>query len=468
MKEDILASGQKFHFIGIGGAGMSGIAKVLLEMGEAVSGSDLKESRHTAALADLGATVSIGHDAANLGDAGVVVISSAIPETNPELTAARERGLNVMPRARMLAQICRQKPGAVAVGGTHGKTTTTSMTALILDKAGLSPTFLIGGELNDIGGNAKYGDGESCVVEADESDGSLVYLAPKYAIVTNIDSDHLDYHGTFDNLVALFSVWLSKLPADGKAIVLGDGSPAEEAARTAGCSFITFGRSDANDLSFSGAVFDEFGSQFSVHDNRQGRSWRLSLRIPGEHNILNALAALAASQCLGLEIGEAGNILAGFSGVKRRFQLVGRGREVAVVDDYAHHPTEVTATLAAAGQGGWNRVICVFQPHRFTRTKLLSGQFGGAFGAADITVMTDIYNAGEMPIPGVNGKLLVDEILAFRPRSRVTYIPDKMEIKDYLLSIVRPGDIVLTVGAGDIWTVGVDLFEQLKEAGSLT
>jgi len=447
---------------------MSGIAKVLLEMGETVSGSDLKESRYTGALADLGATITIGHDPANLGDAGVVVISSAIPETNPELAAARERGLTILARARMLARICRQKPGAIAVAGTHGKTTTTSMTALILDRAGLRPTFLIGGELNDIGSNARYGEGDSCVVEADESDGSLVYLEPKYAIVTNIDSDHLDYHQTFDNLVTLFEGWLSKLPADGKAIVLGDGSPAEGAAKAAGCSYITFGRSAANDLSFSNAVFNQFGSEFDVNDNRLGRSWRLRLRTPGEHNILNALAALAVSDCLGLDIGAAGDILADFSGVKRRFQLVGQGREVSVVDDYAHHPTEVTATLSAAGQGGWGRVICVFQPHRFTRTKLLSGQFGGAFADADITIMTDVYNAGEIPIPGVSGKLLVDEILARRPRSRVTYIPDKAEIKDYLLSVVRPGDIVLTVGAGDIWTVGRDLFEQLKETGSVT
>lgn len=448
---------------------MSGIAKVLIEMGETVSGSDLKESRYTRVLADLGAEIAIGHKESNLGDAGIVVISSAIPETNPELAAARDRGLPVMARAQMLARICHQKPGGIAVAGTHGKTTTTSMVALMLEKAGLNPTYLIGGELNDVGSNAKYGSGDACVVEADESDGSLVYLAPKYAIITNIDSDHLDFHGTFANLAALFEGWLAKLPADGKAIVLGDGSPAEVAAKASGCAFVTFGRFPDNDISFDEAVFSEFGSEFTVHDNRSGRDMRMKLGIPGEHNILNALAALATVMLLEVEsktaeeyFDEAGASLADFSGVKRRFQHIGQWGNVDVVDDYGHHPTEVMATLAAAGRGGWRRVICVFQPHRYTRTKLMSGQFGEAFEDADITIMTDVYNAGETPIPGVSGKLLVDEILARRPRSRVTYLPDKANIKDYLLSVVKPGDIVLTVGAGDIWTVGQELCEQLK------
>jgi len=329
----------------------------------------------------------------------------------------------------------------------------------------LGSTFLIGAELNDIGSNAQYGPGDTCVVEADESDGSLVYLEPRYAVVTNIDSDHLDYHRTFENLVGLFEGWLAKLPSDGKAIVLGDGSTAEKAAKAAGCPCTTFGRADNNDFYFSDTAFSELGSEFTLHDNRQGRTWRLKLQVPGEHNILNALAALAVVESLGLDIDTAGRDLASFSGVKRRFQLVGQGREVAVVDDYAHHPTEVAATLRAAGNGGWNRVICVFQPHRFSRTKLLSNQFGGAFGDADITVLTDVYDAGELPIPGITGKLLVDEILAHRPHSRVAYIPNKVEIRDYLLSIVRPGDLVLTVGAGDIWTIGQDLFEHLKGAG---
>ena len=460
-----MTPGTRIHFIGIGGAGMSGIAKVLLEMGFKVGGSDLKESRYTRALDELGADIAIGHRAENLGDADAVVISAAIPENNPELKAARKRGLTVVARAQMLAQICRQKPHAVAIAGTHGKTTTTSLTALILASAGLDPAFLIGGELNDIGSNAKSGRGEICVVEADESDGSLVYLKPKFAVVTNIDTDHLDYHQTFENLVSLFEGWLAKLPPGGAAVVLGDGSMAEATARSSGCPHITFGRGETNDLFYTDAVFDSFGSEFTLHDSGLGVSWRVKLRIPGEHNILNALAALGVARALNLDIGAAAAALSEFGGVKRRFQLVGRGRDIAVIDDYAHHPTEVTATLKAAVGGDWKRVICVFQPHRFSRTKLLSTQFGAAFAGADLTIMTDVYNAGEMPIPGVSGKLLVDEILSYRPYSRVAYIPNKLEIKDYLLSIVRPGDVVLTVGAGDIWTVGQDLCDHLKEAG---
>ena len=456
---------QRFHFIGIGGAGMSGIAKVLLEMGAKVSGSDLKESRYTRVLSDLGAGITIGHAPENVAGADVVVISSAIPESNQELREARALTLPVLARAEMLAAICRRKPEAIAIGGTHGKTTTTSMTALIMEKAGLDSTFLIGGELNDIGSNAKYGRGDFCVVEADESDGSLVHLRPKYAVITNIDTDHLDHHGSFEKLIELFQGWLASMAPDAVAVVWGDGSPAELAAKASGRDYITFGRGDANDIFFSDAVFKGMESEFVLHDHRTGAKRPVNLRVPGEHNILNALAALTVAQAAGVDIEQAGRSLAAFSGVKRRFQLIGQGRDIEIIDDYAHHPTEVLATLKAAAGGAWKRVICVFQPHRYSRTKLLAGQFGDAFVDADVTIMTDVYDAGEIPLPGVSGKVLIDEILSHRPRSRVAYIPNKLEIKDYLLTIVEPGDVVLTVGAGDIWTVGRDLFENLKEVG---
>ena len=281
---------------------MSAIAKVLLEMGATVSGSDLKDSRYTRSLADLGAEIFIGHDPQNLSNAAVVVISSAIPEYNTELRAARERGLCVVARAQMLAELCREKKNCVAVGGTHGKTTTTSMTALILEQAGLEPTFLVGGELNDIGSNAKYGKGDICLVEADESDGSLIHLRPKNAVITNIDRDHLDFHKSFANLISLFERWISSLPADGLAIVLGDGSVAEKAAKATGKNCVTFGAGDENDLSFSSVTYSDFGSEFTIADHRTGASAVVRLRVPGEHNIFNAMAALAAAQAAGIEL----------------------------------------------------------------------------------------------------------------------------------------------------------------------
>ncbi|HEB13197.1 MAG TPA: UDP-N-acetylmuramate--L-alanine ligase [Actinobacteria bacterium] len=463
MNLDKLSKSERIHFIGIGGAGMSAIAKVLIEMGYQVSGSDMKESRYTRALTELGADISISHHERNLKDAGLVVISSAIPERNSELKWARSEKIPVLARAQMLNEVCAKKDPTIAIAGTHGKTTTTSMTALILDRVGLDPTFLIGGELNDIGSNARNGSGGVCVVEADESDGSLIYLNPKYAVITNIDTDHLDHYDTFDQLMELFGDWLGALPEDGKAIVMGDGSFAEMAAKSSGCEYITFGREETNDIYFSDPVFEDFASEFTVHDREKGRKWRIKLNVPGEHNILNALAALTVARSVQVDIGKASQVLSEFSGVKRRFQLVGRSGEVSIIDDYAHHPTEVIATLEAARNGGWKRIICIFQPHRFSRTKLLHSQFGPAFANADIIVMTDIYNAGELPVPGVTGKLLVDEVLSHQPHSRVAYIPNKLEIRDYVLSIVQPGDVVLTLGAGDIWSIGLDVFEYLRD-----
>ena len=462
MKMDQLPKTKRIHFIGIGGAGMSAIAKVLIEMGHQVSGSDLKESRYTKVLSEMGANITIGHDEKNSMGAEWVVISSAIPERNPELKLARKENIKVLARAQMLNQICSQKNKTIAIAGTHGKTTTTSMTALILERANLDPTFLIGGELNDIGSNAKYGSGEICLVEADESDGSLVYLKPELAVVTNIDSDHLDYHLTFEKLVALFQDWLAALGSSGKAIILGDGSPAEKAARESGSEYITFGRSSENNIYYDDVISKDFESEFTVYDKDRGKDWRVRLSVPGEHNILNSMAALAVAKSLDLDLEKAAQSLSEFKGVKRRFQLIGAVGGISIIDDYAHHPTEVMATLKAARGGQWKRVICIFQPHRFSRTKQLHEQFGEAFGDADITVMTDIYNAGELPIPGVTGKLLVDEILKHNPRSRLAYIPNKSEIRDYILSILRPGDALMTLGAGDVWDIGVNVHENLK------
>lgn len=444
---------------------MSAIAKVLLEMGVEVSGSDLKESRYTRSLADQGARIAIGHDPENLPNTGVVVISTAIPDYNPELRAAEERSLTVVKRARMLGEILRRQTVSIAVGGTHGKTTTTSMIAHIVDRAGLDPTFLIGGELNDIGSNARYGAGELCVVEADESDGSLVHLEPDIAVVTNIDRDHLDFHKSFVNLTTLFKEWLRVLPQGGKAVVCGDGSAAEAAAIAAECNYVTFGREADNDLRFLKASFSGFGSAFEVVVRESGETVAGELSVPGEHNVLNAMAALTVAKEIGIDLSTAAPLLKDFRGAQRRFQLVGEAAGVAVVDDYAHHPTEVAVTIDAARRSGHDRVICVFQPHRFSRTQLLSADFGAAFKDADLVVLTNIYNAGEQPIPGVSGKLLVDEVLKTRSHVPVSYIPDKYELVDYLRSVSRPGDLVLMMGAGDIGGIGHDLVARLRGGG---
>ncbi len=453
------------HFIGIGGAGMSAIAKVLLEMGVAVSGSDLKESRYTRSLVAAGAAIAIGHGAENLPEAGVVVISSAIPEYNLELRAAHERGLHIVRRAEMLGEILSNHQVGIAVGGTHGKTTTTSMIAHILDRVGLDPTFLIGGELNDSGSNARHGGGRFCVVEADESDGSLVHLKPMIAVVTNIDRDHLDYHKSFENLTALFKQWLTDLPEDGRAVVSGDGSIAETIAVAAAPAYRTFGKEAHNDLALLSMTLSGFGSNFEVAAATGGERVTVRLEVPGEHNIQNALAALSVVCEVGVDLQAAAGALADFQGARRRFQLLGEGGGVAVIDDYAHHPTEVAATIAAGRASGRQRVICVFQPHRFTRTQLLAEEFGEALAAADQVILTNIYNAGEEPIPGVSGKLVVDEVLRRHPRIPVAYIPERSELADYLGARVRPGDLVIMMGAGDIGGVGHELAERLKGAG---
>ncbi len=456
---------EKIYFIGIGGAGMSGIAKVLLEMGYDVAGSDLKAGRYTESLVELGADVSIGHDPANLVEGSTIVISSAIPDYNVELRAAKDRGFKILARAEMLGRVCAEKPESVAVAGTHGKTTTTSMIALVLERAGVDPTILVGGELNDIGSNAKYGRGDISVVEADESDGSLVHLFPSLAVITNIDADHLDFHDSLDALKSLFEQWLRDLPSGAKAVVLGDGSSAAIAAKRSGREHLTFGRGPENDLRFDEPEFHQFGSVSKVHRGRDGVQVDLGLQVPGLHNVLNAMAALLVADSLGLDLVESAKTLGDFTGAKRRFQLVGEAGDVMVFDDYAHHPTEVAATIDAAKNAGRARVICVFQPHRFTRTKMLSSEFGAAFDNADHVVLTSIYNAGEEPIPGVSGKLIVDEILANNPTRKVSYIPDKGDLTDYLTANVRAGDVVMVMGAGDIGGVCPDLIEHLREPG---
>ncbi|HWS80805.1 MAG TPA: UDP-N-acetylmuramate--L-alanine ligase [Rubrobacter sp.] len=449
------------HMIGIGGAGMSGIAEVLARRGHSVTGSDLKESPYTRRLREAGVTVYIGHAPDQVGDADRVVISTAIPTTNPELLQARRRSIPVIPRAAALAWIL-QGGRSVAVAGTHGKTTTTSMTAHVLEALGESPTALIGGELNDIGSNVAFGRSDLVVAEADESDRSFLYLRPQAAVVTNIEFDHPDFYSSLDDVVETFEQFVHSLPEDGHLVVCADDPCCSLVAAGAPCSVTTYGIG-------SGDLRADLASPSSYVLFEDGhRRGEVELGVYGRHNVLNSLAAAAVARWLGHGAFEAASTLRNFGGVRRRFQLKGEQADIRVVDDYAHHPTELSATLAAARSTmpGDGRVIAVFQPHRYSRTRALYREFGASFSSADAVLVTEVYGAGEMPQPGVNGKLIVDAICETRGHPEVYYIPQQDAIPAVLQSVSRRGDLVLTLGAGDISKAGEDLLGMLEERGS--
>ena len=449
------------HFIGIGGAGMSGLARVLHERGQVVTGSDMRHSRYAAALADMGVPVAIGHDAANLGDPEIVVVSSAIPESNPELAEARRRGLTVWPRARMLAALAGDQL-TVAVAGTHGKTSTSSMAAAALIAAGEDPTFLIGGELTGLGGNARCGSGRYYVVEADESDGSFLLLDPYCAIVTNVEADHLDHYGSFEEIVETFTRFLAHVHPDGVAVLCADDPVLRRLASVLERRVVTYGRAADADVRLVSFAPTESGSEFTV-GLPDGCEVACAVGTPGEHMALNATAVLAAAWALGIDLEAAARGIAAFAGVKRRFEEIGSVAGVRVVDDYAHHPTEVRATLEAARAATGGSVWVVFQPHRFTRTAALSREFGEAFGAADRVVLLDVYSAGEAPVPGVSGKTVVDALLRSHPRTRLAYFPHRSATASYVAERARPGDLVLTMGAGDVTTLAPEIVRALSE-----
>ena len=450
----------KIHMIGIGGAGMSGIAEVLARRGHSVTGSDLKESPYTRRLREAGITVYIGHAPGQVGDAEQVVISTAIPKTNPELLQARRRSIPVIPRAAALAWIL-QGSRSVAVAGTHGKTTTTSMTAHVLEALGENPTALVGGELNDIGSNVAFGRSDLVVAEADESDRSFLYLRPRAAVVTNIEFDHPDFYSSLDDVVETFERFVRSLPGDGHLIVCADDPSCLRVAAEAPCPVTTYGIG-------SGDLRAEIvnPSTYVLFEGDEIRG-EVELGVYGRHNVLNSLAAAAVARWLGHQAYEAASILQDFGGVRRRFQLKGEQAEVRVVDDYAHHPTELSATLAAARSTmpGDGRVIAVFQPHRYSRTRALYREFGASFSSADAVLVTEVYGAGEMPQPGVNGKLIVDAICETRGHPEVYYIPQQATIPAVLRHVSTSGDLVLTLGAGDISKAGEDLLGILEEQG---
>ena len=457
------------HFIGAGGAGMSGIALVLASRGALVTGSDLKESRYSRALEAAGVRVALGHDAQNLGDPEVVVISSAIPDTNPELAEARRRGLPVWPRARMLAHLAGER-STVAVAGTHGKTSTSSMVATMLFKMGLEPSFLIGGEVDGFDTNAVDGAGSHYVVEADESDGSFLHLTPEVAIITNIEADHLDHYGTLEAVERTFCEFMSRVPENGTLVICGDDSRLVELSSEAACKVVTYGFSPGCDITCRVLGREGVGVRFEVCFPNAAPVTSLT-RVPGDHMVSNACAALAAAWALDLDIVAAADALAKFTGVRRRFDFVGEVAGVTVVDDYAHHPTEVRATLRAAADLGFTRVVALFQPHRYSRVAALSLDFADAFSCADSVVLMEVYGAGEAPIPGVSGKSLLDDLLRRHPRSRSAYLPHRFDVVPYLASRVRVGDLVMTMGAGDVTTIGPELLAELTRqevAGELT
>jgi len=450
----------RVHVIGIGGAGMSAIATVLAGMSHQVSGSDLKESGGLERLRSLGVDIAVGHDAANLpAELDAVTISTAVPRSNPEVVAAGERGVPVFRRAEALAAIAATR-SSIAVAGTHGKTTTSSMLALVLIEAGLRPSFIIGAEVNEIGTGAVWDTGDHLVVEADESDGTFLELPRLGAIVTNIEPDHLEFYGGFEPLKAAFVRFLHETP--GPRVVCADDPLAAELGRAAGA--ITYGTGPDADYCMTDLVGARGGSTFHLvhHGTDLGE---IRLPIAGAYNARNAAAALV----MGLELGapfEAGRTaLARFAGVARRFEHRGEVGGVTFIDDYAHLPSEVSSVLAATRQGNWGRVVCVFQPHRYSRTAALWRDFADAFGDADLLVVTDIYPSGEAPRPGVSGQLVAQAVLDSHPWRRLAYLPRRADIVGYLGTELRPGDLCLTLGAGDLTSLPEIVQEQLADGG---
>jgi UDP-N-acetylmuramate--alanine ligase len=449
---------RRAHLIGMGGAGMSGIARLLMARGIEVAGSDLKASRALSGLGEAGATVFVGHRAEHVGSPDAVVVSAAIPESNVELREARRRDLPVLSRAEVLAALMRGKR-SVAVAGTHGKTTTTSMITVMLSRLGLDPSFVIGGDLNEIGSGAGHGDGEFFVAEADESDGSFLLYHPEVAVVTSIDEDHLDFYSGREEIEAAFGAFARQA---GSVVAWWDDPGVRRALAGIEVPLIRYGLAEGVDLSVSGEELRGDGTSATVRFD--GSSAALGLGIPGRHNLLNALAALGVAAVLGLPLEEAGLALGSFMGVRRRFELRGEAKGVAFVDDYAHNPAKVTAALEAARLRAPGRLVAVFQPHRYTRTQAMWRPLGESLLGADVVVVTDVYGAGEPPIPGVTGKLLVDAVAEASPGKRVVYVPRRAEVARFLEGEVRSGDLVVTLGAGDVTMVGEATLERLRGA----
>ncbi len=454
---------QRIHLVGIGGSGMSGIAEVLLTLGYQVTGSDAVSSDNTRRLETLGGTIFIGHDAAHVDGVQVVVISSAVPASNPEVVAARQNVIPVIPRAEMLAELMRLKFG-VAIAGAHGKTTTTSLVAAMLAHAGLDPTFVVGGKVDAMGTHARLGRSDLLIAEADESDGSFLQLSPAIAVVTNIDREHLDYYASMDRLLAAFLEFVNKIPFYGVAILCGDDPQLRALLPHLRKRYVTYGRQESADvprpdLYATDIAIEGWSTCFRARFREQSLgSFRLN--IPGVHNVSNALAAIGVGLELDVPLDLIRSGVAAFSGVERRFQIRGQQGGIVVVDDYGHHPTEIRVTLATAKAVWPGRLVAVFQPHRYSRTRDLLDDFANAFAQADVLYVTPVYAAGEDAINGVSGEILAERIRATgHPAVQWVEKPDALIAR--LLRERQSGDVVLTLGAGDIWKVGVTVLESL-------
>ena len=455
---------KRLHFVGIGGVGMCGIAEVLLNLGYEVSGSDLKEGSSVARLRSLGATVSIGHAGRHVEGASVVIYSSAVAKDNPEIVAARAAGIAVIPRAEMLAELMRLKYG-IAVSGSHGKTTTTSMIATILSTAGLDPTIVVGGRLDSMDSGARLGLGKFLVAEADESDGSFNKLSPTMAVITSVDREHMDHYGTMATLHEAFAAFANKVPFYGAAVVCLDDPGCRILLPRIVRRTVTYGLSSEARIRAEGVELKGMGSTFRILVDGVELT-RARLRVPGAHNVLNALAATGISLQLELPGNEIARGLEAYGGVDRRFQVRGEERGVMVVDDYGHHPAEIQATLRAARQLE-RRILVLFQPHRYSRTGDLLSDFAASFGLADYVGVLDIYGAGESPIEGVSSALLAEAIRR-GGHSRVTYFSKKEDATEVFSSEAKNGDIVLLLGAGDINQLAPVILHRLRAAGSAT
>lgn len=458
--EQHLNQRESVHFIGIGGYGMSAIAKVMLEMGYTVTGSDIAKQELTEKLAAKGAKVFIGHDASHVEGADLIVYSTALSRDNVEIVRANERNIPVVHRSQMLARLMHAKKG-VAVAGAHGKTTTSSMIAFVMERCGQDPTFIIGGEIMNVGSNAKAGTGSYLIAEADESDGSFLEYHPHFAIVTNIEPDHLEhYDGDFGKLKQAYRTFLGQVQEDGKAIICIDDEHLRELQSELHSGVVTYAIDSPADFTASDIRLGDRQVSFVVahHGLPLGT---MTLAVPGRHNVANALASLVACMEAGLTFDQVAEAISEFRGAKRRFQVIGETDGVLVVDDYAHHPTEIEATIHAAKATG-KRIIAVFQPQRYTRTYFLFDAFSRAFAGADEVMITDIYSpAGEAAIEGINSEKLT-ELIRQNSNPNARHLPTKEDVFAYLSDTVRSGDLVLTMGAGDIWKVADQLSRSLK------
>lgn len=459
---------KQVHFIGVGGVGMSGIARVAHDQGMQVSGSDIKESRYTKQLREAGITVFIGQKAENIPEGDpVVVISTAILENNPELIEARRRGLEIWHRAQMLAHLG-VGLDTLAVAGTHGKTTTSSMLASALDALGADPTFLIGGIVRAYGTNAHSGTGDHYVVEADESDKSFTYLSPKAVLVTNIEADHLDHYKDLDEIYDKFHDFMGLVPEDGVIVACGEESHVVEIARSEGRRMYTYGFNEGCDVRITSYEPHGIGSRYTavMPDGTQVEG--TIKQNPGRHNVLNATGVITLLWALGFDAAKVAQALSGFAGVRRRFDLVGEVGGVTVVDDYAHHPTEIAATISAAAGLGYKHVHVLFQPHRYSRaplfTQVLHNEFGAAFDKADSVTFMDVYPAGEAPVPGVSGKTFLNVVLEHEGHPQADFVAHRVDVVPHLMDKLQPGDLVITMGAGDVTAMGPQIIDALLKA----